>query len=371
MSGAILHLSSVMLRRNSAVVLLLVTSLAPILAASDMPCPGRIDLDIAKGPVQSGHAIFYLTFKPTISRHPSTALVHFGPDNWYDVTDDKDKDAGEWALVPNVRTKFKLAMKQSNPGVIELVANANWDASCPHPDDPIDTGFRDVVDLESKTKGFIVRSESSAEPDPIQPGPQPIDFDFIERNGRRPIRLGAPVTLEISITGPAQLRQKDGTWGSSPVFLTTDGSRISSLEMKNDVWGSNGTIDLNIHTKPASPTIASFQMSYRTDFPWYVLFMMTLVGALLYVAIESIPSLNRPPDGSAPPPYWRILLKDDGSKLFVALVVAIVAFLMKDTSILGAIKFDPTTLKGYAILGLFANVIGLEAIFKKVKQLVD
>lgn len=32
----------------------------PVLA-SKVDCPGRIDLDIAHGPVQSGHTVFYLT----------------------------------------------------------------------------------------------------------------------------------------------------------------------------------------------------------------------------------------------------------------------------------------------------------------------
>jgi hypothetical protein len=340
--------------------------------ASNTPCPGRVDLEIAHGPVQSGRAVFYLTYTPTTSGHAGPVLIHFGPNNSFDIKDDNDKVVSDWTLAPNFRTRFNLVVKQNNPGLLELVATTNWDPSCRHPDYAVDTGFRDIVVLESKTKGFAVESDSFIEPDPIQRGQQAIWIDFLDRNSHRPLTLGAPVTLEIIADGSGSLLQKDGSWKNS-LLLTTDGSRMSAVQIKNDDWGSSATIVFNVLTNPdpSSPAIANFRIKYRTDYPSYVLFLMTLLGALLYVAIESIPALNRPADGSPAPPYWRILLKDDGSKLFVALIVAVVAFLMRDTSILGTIKFDPTTLKGYAILGLFTNVIGLEAIFKKVKQLID
>lgn len=359
-------------REACRVWFLIVAFLILIPRAFASSCPGAIKLDIADEPITNGQEDFYLTYHPAIPKDTQSASIHFGPTTFYDIADSNDRKVdGDLPLPPNVRTRFRLTVRQNNPGLIELVVMANWDSDCPHPDLPLNTGFSDIVAMESRTRGFVVvEGGTFVDPPPIQPGRKFIELDFVGRSNHRPLSFGVPPTLEITSTGDTSLLQKDGQTANS-LRLTMDGSTIPIVQIENTHWGSSGMIEVNVRKGPTSSAIANYRIRYSTDFPWYVLFGMTFLGALLYVAIESLPSFNKAADGSAPPPYWKLLLKDDGSKIILAFIVAVVAFLLKDTTVLGAIKFDPTTLKGYAILGFFTNVFGLEAIFKKVKGLIE
>jgi hypothetical protein len=319
---------------------------------------------------------FFLTLEPGVSRAQRSAKIHFGPPSFYDIRDEKNQNVdGEWPLPPKTRTKFKIILKPNNPGLLELDVVTDWNSACSlH--FPVNTGFQNIVALKSGTDGFITEGAampdtSSANSRPVPLGSNVLEIGFQMRSDHSPITFALPPTLEISTTDD-DTRLLDKGKRVTILPLTMDISGIALLQIENNRWGRAGIINIKVlKSSDRSLAIATYRIRYRTDYPGYILLLVTFLGALLYVMIESLPTLNRPPDGSPPPPYWKILLKDGGSKLVVAFCVALVVFLLKDTTVLDAIKFDPTTLKGYATLGFCTNVFGLEAIFKKIKKLID
>ena len=97
--------------------------------------------------------------------------------------------------------------------------------------------------------------------------------------------------------------------------------------------------------------------------------VMTVLGALLYVAIESIPALNKSSGGNNQS-WWALLTMDRYSKLILALGVSSIVFLFKDAGFLKAIKLDSGSLMAYLTYGFCAGALGLEAVLKKVKELL-
>jgi hypothetical protein len=341
----------------------------PGIAHCNPVCPGTIEVEVVEAPMQGKPERFFLTYQPSLPDNDKPVEVRFPVSGLYSVTNSANLELSTAILQPNKRQEFSLSLRQDNPGLIRLNATVSeWDRGCPQVNYPIDTGFRDTLLLESRTKGFVVEDETHSAPPRIEPGVYDIVLDFVDRNHRRQVILGTAVTLTISVVGDSQIFDKKWTQTTE---ITSDGSSVAVLRIRPVEWGTEGLIRVDIKKQAGPANIANYEIRYVTNYPWYLLFLSTLAGSLLYVFIESIPSLNKPTDGSPAPPYKLILLKDGGSKLYVAVTVAIVAYLLRDTSVLEAVKFDATTLRGYVILGFLTNVFGLEAIFKKIRSLIQ
>jgi hypothetical protein len=94
--------------------------------------------------------------------------------------------------------------------------------------------------------------------------------------------------------------------------------------------------------------------------------LATIGGALAYTIIETLVASNKDVRK-----FWLNLIADYASKLWIALLTGGVAFLLRGVNILGALKFESSTIEGHVALGFLFCIVGLEAVFKKVVELVN
>jgi hypothetical protein len=338
-------------------------------------CPGRVDVNISE-PVHPEED-FFLTFEPVSPLNHRTSKFRFGSNSFYEIRDDKDqKVTGEWSLLPRTPKQFRISVHADNPGLVELEILTNSDSAC-FIHQPLNTGFQDTILLESLSKQFTPEESPSeeaqaAEGPPIPPIPSgepvSVELHFSRKSDHAPITFELQPTLEITASSYAKVFDQDRR-PTRPLRMTVHPNDIPLFEVEDDRWGKSGLIQVNV--LDSMKHIAAYRFRYRTDYPWCIVFLLILIGTLLYVAVESLPAFNKPGDGTPPPGYWKIVSKDRGSKLVLAMFVAIVAILLQNAPGLDLVKFNPTTAKGYIILGFFANIVGLEAIYKKIKGLLE
>jgi hypothetical protein len=155
--------------------------------------------------------------------------------------------------------------------------------------------------------------------------------------------------------------------GSTPLLSVEDPhwgeSRIVTIAIYESEYVAPGhdTNDQNAHI------LGTYIFHYRTSYPGLVLCIMTILGALGYVAVESLPALNKSIQPAKT--WWELVSLDRFSKIGVAIAIAIIGFFMAYIPLLKAIKLDQSSLTTYLVYGFCASVMGIEAILKKIKEL--
>jgi len=104
------------------------------------------------------------------------------------------------------------------------------------------------------------------------------------------------------------------------------------------------------------------ELVYSSRHVWWIYFLITLAGALGYSLVEAL--LNSDKDITV---FAQKLFEGYGFKLLVAVVVGAIGYLLREASVLG-IKVDTSNARGYAVLGFLFACLGLEAIFKKIRD---
>ncbi|HEY5037454.1 MAG TPA: hypothetical protein VIJ93_00110, partial [bacterium] len=179
--------------------------------------------------------------------------------------------------------------------------------------------------------------------------------------------LRAPVTLIFNGFNGTELSRNGTTWTNPLPMTISKGHKSDRVFLRASSWAhGRGFVDIQAKKDSGSDAIAKYSLSYSVDYGWWVYLLATLLGAISYTLIETLVASNR--DFAQ---FWMNLTAAYGSKLWVALLTGLVAYLLRGINILGALKFDSTTIQGHVALGFLFCIVGLEAIFKKVIALVD
>jgi hypothetical protein len=356
--------------------LVLATFVSAQTSQSDTPqCSGWLDTDLAASAGLDQPLPFDVTLKPTDPKTTiSQILLVFDHIDGYKI----DSAAGEDAytgvtLQPKAPKKFQLALTKGNPGLIRVRATSpDWDPHCPVLDQTVDTGFDSLVHIASDNPSFLTQEEIASNkggvPAPIPAGkPQDFVVQFLDHDGQ-PFNVRAPVTLVFVGFNGTQLSQDGASWTDKPLPITIGkGHKFDRVFLRASSWDhGRGVIDVIAKKDSGKGELAKYSLDYTVDYAWWIYLLATIGGALAYTIIETLVASNKDVRK-----FWLNLIADYASKLWIALLTGGVAFLLRGVNILGALKFESSTIEGHVALGFLFCIVGLEAVFKKVVELVN
>jgi hypothetical protein len=308
-----------------------------------------------------------------------------------------------WPAVQGKKIEFNVEMK-SNPGVAEL--KIQTDAALDTCNLYFDTFFSKAVQLDSMSPGFVVpdqsKGSSSSSDDKSQPvmfnEPRIVKLELTAKNTDSPVSFGTELYVRVSslersdkitLIGPDRHQLKPG----EPLLIELPENRSGFYfyVMDRD-WGKSGSLEIQLQEKHehdmsegALHLLGVFSVEYRSGLPALMIIFAAFLGALLYVAYESFPPFNKkadsettsnqPETGGDPPgfgrSYLRLAFNDYGAKVVVAFLVATIIWLVDDMAIPDSLKAHLSTFKDFMLLGFCVNVIGLEVIFKKIRNVFE
>jgi hypothetical protein len=346
---------------------LFASGLQPALAASNQePCPYKIETKFEE-PLRTSSK-FTLNLVPDPSASVSAVNVDFGLHNLYEIKDSNGNKIDQSTLKPRDLTRFAIDLGPDNPGVISLAVSSTSNADCSD-SHLIDAGFRDIVTVKSPTPGIETLQTPSTT---IHSGVIPFSINFVRASNDKTLYFSLPLTVLAEVSGDGSpIITADGVKGkpNTNARVTFAPGTSPGFVIEDFHWGRTGTIKVSVFKGDEIRALGNYELHYRTSYPDGILFLMTVLGSLLYVGIESIPALNKT-SGRNSKSWWTLVTIDHYSKLFLAVGVSAVIFLFKDAGFLKAIKLDASSLLAYLTYGFCAGALGLEAVLKKVKEVL-
>jgi hypothetical protein len=270
-------------------------------------------------------------------------------------------------LSAGVSTQIKIVLKTANAGLIHLVARVRaWPPTCRTALDlPLDVGLRQVAHLETSIQELRPDSTLANKGDVPQ-----IDGDTIESfkielrdSSEHPVEVGAPITVLLQSNLPV-LSEDGKTWKTdAKAFIPQDHDSTGYIYFHSPRTAvARGAIDVHLKKDSGAVDLMTEELVYSSRHVWWIYFLITLAGALGYSLVEAL--LNSDKDITV---FAQKLFEGYGFKLLVAVVVGAIGYLLREASVLG-IKVDTSNARGYAVLGFLFACLGLEAIFKKIRD---
>ncbi|HZQ70826.1 MAG TPA: hypothetical protein VFA68_20025 [Terriglobales bacterium] len=338
-------------------------------ANNQAPCPYKIETKFEE-PLRT-LSKFTLKFTPEPSASLTEMKVDFGVHNLYEIKDSEGNKIDQSTLKPNDLTRFAIELGPDNPGLISLTVSTASSTDCAD-SHLIDAGFRDIVIVKSPTQGIELLETPTTT---VDSGRIPFSINFVRASTDKTLYFSLPLTALVEVSGenvagdPTITADGVKAEASSNVRVTFPPGTSPGFTINDGHWGTTRTIKVSVFKGDEARALGTYFLHYRTNYPQWILFLMTVLGALLYVGIESIPALNKTSGGNNQS-WWALLTMDRYSKLILALGVSSVVFLFKDAGFLKAIKLDSASLMAYLTYGFCAGALGLEAVLKKVKELL-
>jgi hypothetical protein len=341
------------------------------LHAADAGCPYRF-IPTFEEPVRTND-VFDLQVVPLDRADSDPVHVNFGlHHHLYDIQPINGGD-----LKPGKTNEFGIEVHAGNPGIATLEMVVDGHPEC-NPKFEFDTGFHENVEVRSLEKALDSEDPPTGS---IQSGHLSFPLELVKPHTQEVLYFKEPMLISVSVAG----KTVDGVFiklngmpmTDSQVPIPLPGS-TPVLSVDDSHWGESRTVTIAIYesqyadsghitdTKNAH-VLGTYRFHYQTSYPGVLLLIMTVLGALGYVAVESLPALNK---STAPgKTWWALVSLDRYSKIGVAIAIAIVGFLMAYVPLLKAIKLDQSSLTSYLIYGFCASVMGIEALLKKIKEL--
>jgi hypothetical protein len=332
------------------------------------PCPFRITTDIEEPLTTLSEFELNMT-----QEHPKSAdplKAEFGLHNLYKIKDAGGNEVQQFDFKPNESRHYRFELAPDNPGLVSFSVRPMSNPDCAETRF-LDTGFRKIVGIKSVTAGF----ENSDPPSvTIKPGRIPLSINLIRLSNNENIFFPVPLMIAVEARGSARESAKISLHDDKNSAPATSVKSIfapnvsPSFVIFDNSWGKTGELEFHISKGDDSRELGSYTIYYRTRFPDWLLFIMTVAGALLYVCIESIPALNKS-TGDNDKSWWFLVTRDRYSKILLAVAVSVIIFIFKDTTFFKAIKLDSSSMISFVIFGFCAGTLGLEGVLKKVKEL--
>jgi hypothetical protein len=310
---------------------------------------------------------------------PQPLIITFERQELFEITDLEDHPQKDHEFKPGDTATFKIKLDPENSGLLELALSSKPYDACEQ-SRPLDTDFQGIVALgqpkgESKaeqTDNGEVGIDAAAIK-PFTTGRFHFDLQFTRKATGDPLTFAVSPTVEFTVDGNDRTVSQFGDSKGKPsgnLVLTATGGNLPEIEVGGNHWGDEGTILVRVLESPNSPEIKHFNLNYRVAYPAWLLLIATVLGALAYAAVESLPILNRPAKGQAGPPWWQSIKKDGYETPITVAVVAILVFTLKDFPLLKDVKLDASSFRSYFLYGLIAAIVGLEGVWENVKKLL-
>lgn len=344
-------------------------------------CPYTVTVHVNE-PIHRGTSQqFTISVKalPDQTTIPQPLIITFERQELFEITDLEDRPQRDHEFRPGDTATFKIKLDPENSGLLELALSAKPYDACEQ-SRPLDTDFQGIVALAQPKEESKAEQTDDGEVGidvaaikPFTTGRFHFDLHFTRKATGDPLTFAVSPTVEFTVEGNNRTVSQFGDSKgkpSGPLFLTATGGNLPEIEVAGNHWGDEGTILVRVLESPNSPEIKHFNLNYRVAYPAWLLLIATVLGALAYAAVESLPLLNRPARGQPGPPWQQSIKKDGYETPITVVVVAILVFTLKDFPLLKEVKLDTSSLRSYFLYGLVAAIVGLEGVWENVKKLL-
>jgi hypothetical protein len=348
---------------------------APNCVAAEQACPFRLTASFQE-PV---HSVDTFSLEANLDSHNNAAPVHvsFGIHHLYDITDG-DTKVNEGDLQPGHPRQFNINLLGGTPGIDTLEVTVADHPECDSKFE-FDTGFQVNVKVRCLSNTLDFQDPPSVS---VDSGVLSFPLQLVNSQTGIASDFKEPMLISVGVIGDS----------TDDVWVGLNGSRIRDsqarvplsgtfqlLRVQDDHWGKSRTVTVEIYEASKAHSnwdsegqtgphvLGSYLLYYRTTFPDYMLCLMTLLGALGWVAVESLPALNKTNQPSLT--WWKLVTLDRCSKIGTAIAIALMAFFMAYVPLVKAIKLDRSSLISYLIYGFCVGVVGIEGLLKKIKEL--
>jgi len=363
--------------RRSWIAILAVSTLTAVAASADCPVVRTSIGDQEIDPLQTHDVFVWIERYSRSTNLPSTITLIFN-NNRYVSTDKRElvlhipaSEARAGALTSGKREVIKVSFSKDARGLASLKGNV---VTALPPE--CNNSFEQVINIggftgtAKLTTNLVQVDSTSGSRIPFTGGDVKTFTIFAKDNADQPFKLGATITFIVTAPPGALLSTGDGKWVSQ-LPVTGDGRRLADLQLKlpersaekNAKLTINGTLSGNntqtsANSHPGSILDADILFDY--EYIWWIRLLAIIGGAICYSLVDAA-DLKL---------HGKFEWASFGFKMFLLVLVGLLAFLVEDTKILG-FAVDKTTIKGNILFGFLVGCLGLDGIINRVREFIN